>query len=162
MIVRLGLGRRRRPGRSDRPLLVLDDVVTALGVSGECGYGVERSSAEVSLSLVRGSLARADDFDDRLRPRNQRTRQRRDHVARVTDSRPVLTPIELVQVGEIYFIQDGHHRASIAAARGQVVVDARVRRRCTQQHACSCLTESMLIAMARSRCPPHARPKENR
>ena len=32
----------------------------------------------------------------------------------------------LVQVGDIYFVRDGHHRISVAQALGQTDIDARV------------------------------------
>jgi hypothetical protein len=37
-----------------------------------------------------------------------------------------LPPVVLVQVGDIYFVRDGHHRISVARALGQLNIDARV------------------------------------
>jgi hypothetical protein len=37
-----------------------------------------------------------------------------------------LPPVELIQVGDVYFVQDGHHRISVAQALGQRDVEARV------------------------------------
>jgi hypothetical protein len=37
-----------------------------------------------------------------------------------------LPPVELIQVGDIYFVRDGHHRISVARAFGQEQVDAEV------------------------------------
>jgi hypothetical protein len=39
---------------------------------------------------------------------------------------PGLGPIEVVQVGESYAVRDGHHRVSVARARGAVTIDALV------------------------------------
>jgi hypothetical protein len=39
---------------------------------------------------------------------------------------PHAAPVELIQVGEVYFVRDGHHRISVAAALGQQEVDASV------------------------------------
>jgi hypothetical protein len=37
-----------------------------------------------------------------------------------------LPPVSLIQVGGFYFVRDGHHRISVALARGQEVIDAEV------------------------------------
>jgi hypothetical protein len=37
---------------------------------------------------------------------------------------PGLGPISVVQVGETFAIRDGHHRVSVARARGAVTIDA--------------------------------------
>lgn len=37
-----------------------------------------------------------------------------------------LPPVDLIQVGEHYFVCDGHHRISVAKAQGQVVIEALV------------------------------------
>ena len=36
----------------------------------------------------------------------------------------VLPPISVVQTGETYAIRDGHHRVSVARARGALTIDA--------------------------------------
>jgi hypothetical protein len=38
----------------------------------------------------------------------------------------VLPPISVVQVGESYAVRDGHHRVSVARARGALTIDAAV------------------------------------
>jgi hypothetical protein len=37
-----------------------------------------------------------------------------------------LPPVELIQVGEMYFVRDGNYRVSVAYARGQAFIDAYV------------------------------------
>jgi hypothetical protein len=34
--------------------------------------------------------------------------------------------VELIQVGDLYFVRDGHHRISVARAWGQATIDAEV------------------------------------
>jgi hypothetical protein len=34
--------------------------------------------------------------------------------------------VELIQIGEVYFVQDGHHRISVARALGQRTIEAQV------------------------------------
>jgi hypothetical protein len=38
----------------------------------------------------------------------------------------VLPPVVLVQVGDVYFVRDGHHRISVARALGQLDIEAEV------------------------------------
>ena len=38
----------------------------------------------------------------------------------------MLPPISVVQVGEGYAVRDGHHRVSVAKARGAISIDATV------------------------------------
>ena len=37
-----------------------------------------------------------------------------------------MPPIDLVRIGEIYFVRDGHHRVSVARALGRDDIDAHV------------------------------------
>ena len=37
-----------------------------------------------------------------------------------------LPAVELIQVGDIYFVRDGHHRISVSRAFGEVEIDAEV------------------------------------
>jgi uncharacterized ParB-like nuclease family protein len=37
-----------------------------------------------------------------------------------------LPPVELVQLGDLYFVRDGHHRISVAQAMGQESIEAEV------------------------------------
>jgi hypothetical protein len=37
-----------------------------------------------------------------------------------------LDAVRLIQVGDHYFVEDGHHRISVALALGQTVIDAEV------------------------------------
>jgi len=37
-----------------------------------------------------------------------------------------LPPVELIQIGDLYFVRDGHHRISVARGMGQEHIDAEV------------------------------------
>ena len=37
-----------------------------------------------------------------------------------------LPPVQLIRVGETFFVQDGHHRVSVARARGELDIEAEV------------------------------------
>jgi hypothetical protein len=47
-------------------------------------------------------------------------------VAAARDQGKVLPPVVLVQVGDVYFVRDGHHRISVARALGQLDIEAEV------------------------------------
>jgi hypothetical protein len=72
-----------------------------------------------------GTVARAGDFDRELRPRNRSLRERWESLARLDGDFP---PVELIRLNDLYFVQDGHHRVSVARARGRDTVSAHVRR----------------------------------
>jgi hypothetical protein len=47
-------------------------------------------------------------------------------IAAARDQGKVLPPVVLVQVGDVYFVRDGHHRISVARALGQQDIEAQV------------------------------------
>jgi hypothetical protein len=47
-------------------------------------------------------------------------------VAKARLQGATLPPVDLVQVSDVYFVRDGHHRISVAKALGQVDIDADV------------------------------------
>jgi hypothetical protein len=81
---------------------------------------------EVALDDIRGSEARQNDFDDRFNPLTDRIRQRWQSVAKAFEAGMDLPPVDLIQVGQTYFVRDGHHRVSVARARGQTTITAEV------------------------------------
>ena len=80
----------------------------------------------VHLDQVCGSMGRTSDFDCYFNPLNERTRDRWVNIAIARLQNIPLDPVELVEVNGRYFVQDGHHRISVARAMGQVCVDAMV------------------------------------
>jgi hypothetical protein len=48
------------------------------------------------------------------------------HLALVQRRGEALPPIEVYRVGQCHFVEDGHHRVSIARAAGQQTIDAYV------------------------------------
>ena len=80
---------------------------------------------EIPLDAITGTLepGRAREFDREFRP-SPRARQRWLRVWVAEQTGVGLPPISVVQVGDSYAIRDGHHRVSVARARGAVVIDA--------------------------------------
>lgn len=80
----------------------------------------------VPIEEIHGSEGRSDDFDADFRPMSNRTRGRWMSVATAWQMGKTLPPVDLVQIGERYFVRDGHHRISVAQALGQTAIDAEV------------------------------------
>jgi hypothetical protein len=87
-----------------------------------------RSSAVVNIQLSRivGSEGRVRDFDGEFRPLSDNTRDRWISIAAAHRNQVSLPPVELIQVGDEYFVRDGHHRISVARAMGQVEIESRI------------------------------------
>src|SRR5919106_6977070 len=100
---------RRRPASR---LLTFDDVLTALGDDGVDS----RRCAEVPLTAVVGTLNRGDDFDADFRLVNHALCDRWECVGAVMRTGHQPGPVDLIQLGDLYFVVDGHHRVSVARA----------------------------------------------
>ena len=80
----------------------------------------------VRIDQIRGSEGRSQDFDASFRPLSEHTKQRWLSVASAWFQGLTLPPVELIQVGDSYFVRDGHHRVSVARAAGQQHIEAEV------------------------------------
>lgn len=80
----------------------------------------------VPLNQIVGSEGRSNDFDAQFRPRQAHNKERWIGIAVARFRGIVLPPVELMQVGNHYFVRDGNHRISVALALGQVEIDALV------------------------------------
>lgn len=80
----------------------------------------------VPIKQIRGSEGRSDEFGPDFRPRGSQTRSRWISVARARRAGHSLPPVELVKVADSYYVRDGNHRISVAAALGQDTVEAHV------------------------------------
>jgi len=80
----------------------------------------------VPINRIRGSESRGREFDRYFNPLAGCDRERWLRVARAWQAGLSLPPIELIQVGEVYFVRDGHHRISVARALGQQDIEARI------------------------------------
>lgn len=113
-----------RSDTDDAQALSFDEVVQALGRRGEQYIGTE----VIPLDAIIGSVDKVRDFDRRFRPTSGRSRERWERLSRASRSGQSIPPIDVYQLGEYYFVQDGHHRVSVARALGLKVIDARVTR----------------------------------
>jgi hypothetical protein len=110
---------RRRPASACR-LVQLDEVTGTLGRRGERRLGLQ----PIRLATIVGTLEPRRDFDYRFRPASNRVRSRWERLALAQRRGEPIPPIQVYRVGSLHFVEDGHHRVSIAAAAHQEMIDA--------------------------------------
>lgn len=108
--------------RKCNQLVALDQVRQNLSFKARHYRGLQI----VPLDKIVGSAGRYRDFDRAFLPRQSHTKDRWVSIDQAYYEQVHLPPVELVQVGEMYFVQDGNHRVSVARTRGQEFVDAQV------------------------------------
>lgn len=133
-----------RCSSDDLDLLPFAETVAALGQQSEESLGL----LEVPIGSIVGSVSRVGDFDRRFRPRNRCLRDRWEALANLERDLP---PIKLIQLGELFFVEDGHHRVSIARSRNVRSIRADVHRIRTIACANRCLTLADLRAKTAER-----------
>lgn len=131
--------------RRAEPLIPLTSALDALGDEGV----TSRYTDEVLLDRVVGSVARFEDFDARFKPLRRTDRMTGVRRRFAAGNHP--PPIDLVQLGDLYFVVDGHHRVAVAREQGWTTLPARVRRICTVAFARCCLRVADLPAKAAER-----------
>jgi hypothetical protein len=104
-------------------MLPLEDVVHALGRRAEHDLGVQ----PIPLRSIVGTVGRRrGEFDRAFRPsEGQRARWERIAAARARGE--PMPPIDVYRIGDLHFVEDGHHRVSVARAMGDTMIDAHVR-----------------------------------
>lgn len=120
-MARLAARLRGRPGDVD-VILPYEEVLDALGFVSERRLGLQ----VVPLEAIVGSVGRAQDFDRRFRPTSGRVRTRWEQIATAMRRGDPLPPVDLAKIGELYFVEDGHHRVSVGRALGRSEIDAYV------------------------------------
>lgn len=103
-------------------LLPFDEVKGRLPARGQHYIGLR----QVQIDRIVGSMGRYRDFDRAFLPKQQRTRDRWVSIDKAHLTEVPLPPVELYQMGEIYFVKDGNHRVSVARERGQEFIDASI------------------------------------
>ncbi|MGH2870764.1 MAG: chromosome partitioning protein ParB [Solirubrobacteraceae bacterium] len=103
-----------------RQILPYEEVIEALGFVSERQIG----GKVVALDEIVGTVDRAREFDRNFRPTSGRLRSRWESIATAMRRGEPMPPVDLLQIGEIYFVRDGHHRVSVARALGRTDIDA--------------------------------------
>jgi hypothetical protein len=97
-------------------MLPFEEVVAALGAT---------SRASIGDAIVGTVDRRRDEFDRAFRP-SPTTRGRWERIAEARKRGDALPPIDVFKIGDLYFVQDGHHRVSVARAMGDTDINANV------------------------------------
>jgi hypothetical protein len=108
--------------RQPRRLLTLACIEAAACICGRHYLGMQ----VVPIARIRGTEGRDQDFDAAFHPLRPHNRGRWMKIAAAQQAGATLPPVDLIQVGDIYFVRDGHHRISVASALGQTEIDAEV------------------------------------
>jgi hypothetical protein len=85
-----------------------------------------RQVREVRLDQIVGSVGRYADFTRTFLPRQDHLQERWQKIEEMMAGGRPLPPIELYQVGEVYFVRDGNHRVSVARQRRFTTIRAHV------------------------------------
>jgi hypothetical protein len=86
-----------------------------------------RGVMEIPVAAINGTLepSKAEQFDGDFRPAPiARSRWQRVWLAEHRGA--ALPPISVVPIGDAFALRDGHHRVSVAIARGALTIDARI------------------------------------
>ncbi len=108
--------------RRPNTLMSFAEVQRALPIKGQIYRGMQ----QVPVAQIQGTVDRFRDFDRDFLPLQAHTRTRWEAIDRASLAQEVLPPIMLYQVGDMYFVKDGHHRVSVAREQGQTMIDAEV------------------------------------
>ena len=92
----------------------------------QVGARNDLSIQTVGIDSIAGSENRAQDFDSRWRPLKRANQERWTNIAVAQMTDMPLPAIDLIKVGQAYFVRDGHHRISVAKHRGQLEIEANV------------------------------------
>ncbi len=86
----------------------------------------ERGLKDIRLDKIVGSVGRYQDFTRAFLPRSSANRQRWTNLKGLAVGLSGWPPIDVYQVGEVYFVRDGNHRVSVAMEMGMKTIQAYV------------------------------------
>ena len=115
------VARIRREHTSNR-LLSFDDVRRELVANNR----LQRGMRVVEVEAIVGSVGRWRDFDRSFLPARASGGERWKRIDRAFQRGEDLPPVELYEIGDAYFIVDGHHRVSVARYHDVPTVEAAV------------------------------------
>ena len=104
-------------------LLCYDTVRQQLKATGP---PIQKGLQEIPLDKIIGSVGRFEDFTRGFLPKKDGNQERWVGVKTAVQDMTGMPPIEVYQVGDGYFVQDGNHRVSIARQLGTPTISAYV------------------------------------
>jgi hypothetical protein len=125
--IRDGWRRRGADRRADRGVLPsLYDRHPAAGAAPRRRIGLQAVDVDRIVGTMRHPSQNTGDFLPLPHLRGANWQGRWQRITRATDKLARLPPIDLVQVGEEYYVTDGHNRVAAARRSGAVEIDADV------------------------------------
>ena len=108
---------------NDRDMLIsFNDVKHILKPKNQVYLG----NQAVPIKLIIGSEGRYHDFSKFFLPKSDHLRNRWKRVDEAHIRELSLPPIQLYEIGGVYFVRDGNHRVSVARAQNVEFIDAEV------------------------------------
>ena len=105
-------------------MLPFEEVVEALGRRSEHDLGLQT----ITLDSIVGTVARRrGEFDRSFKPASKGVRGRWQSIALARRRGESMPPIDVYRIGELHFVEDGHHRVSVAWALGDTHIEAHVK-----------------------------------
>jgi hypothetical protein len=80
----------------------------------------------VAIDSIVGSEGRYSDFDSHFFPKSLHLKKRWQSIDKANLQDVILPPIQLYELGGLYFVRDGNHRVSVAHSKGVEFIDAEV------------------------------------
>ena len=117
---------RGRLGELVSHLIHMDNHLRSLSSQPISSHRSTSHIVTVPIRKIQGSLDRSEDFDRKFNPLKERSRSRWVSILTAIRTNIPLPPVELVQVGDSYYVQDGHHRISVARSLEQESIEARI------------------------------------
>ena len=108
-------------GRSTH-LAAIDELIKDKAVHNQRHLG----SKMVRIADIQASENRSGDFDRNFNPLETHTKSRWLSIAVARLNSQAMPAVELIKVGEVYAVRDGHHRISVVRAMGEDYIDAHV------------------------------------
>src|ERR671915_1396971 len=116
------LGARLRRESTSNRLLSFDDVRRELVANNR----LQRGTRVVEADQIVGSVGRWRDFDRSFLPARASVGHKWKRIDRAFQRGEDLPPVELYEIGDAYFVVDGHHRVSVARYHEVPTVEAAV------------------------------------
>jgi hypothetical protein len=106
----------------DIHLFSIEEITEGKSIHSQCYCGLRT----VAINMIQGSDSRSEDFDRFFNPLKTHEMHRWMRVADIRLRGSALPAVDLIQIGELFFVMDGHHRISVAKALGKEFIEANV------------------------------------
>jgi uncharacterized protein (TIGR00730 family) len=109
-------------GTQPDSLLSFEEVRAKLKVRGQHYAGLQT----IPLDSIAGSVGRYQEFNRAFLPAQEFIRERWKRIYQVAHSMEGFPPIDVYQIGDVYFVRDGHHRVSVLKELDATTIEATV------------------------------------